>query len=212
MNGLLGFAATAILAAIALVAHEVGDDRVLHAALIVMASTIGFLAWNFPRGVLFAGDGGAYFLGFAIAALAVQLVHRNSEVSPWFALLALWYPVWETLYSAYRRKRFRGHSPASPDGLHLHTLVYRRIVRTPSAARSALSSVCMLAPLLVTVVPALLFWDETWVLQAFAAGFALLYLWIYWRIVRFKVPKGLVLRGPAEGASRGRTGQSGGTL
>jgi UDP-GlcNAc:undecaprenyl-phosphate/decaprenyl-phosphate GlcNAc-1-phosphate transferase len=195
MNGLMGFVAIAILGAIAAVAWQVGDERVLSTALVVIASILGFLVWNFPRGVLFAGDGGAYFLGFAIAELAVLLVQRNSQVSPWFALLALWYPVWETLYSAYRRKVLRGRSPASPDGLHLHTLVYRRIVklRGRPAARSALTTLCMLGVSLLTVVPAWLFWDETWILQAFAAGFAVLYLWIYRRIVSFGVPSGLVV-------------------
>jgi UDP-N-acetylmuramyl pentapeptide phosphotransferase/UDP-N-acetylglucosamine-1-phosphate transferase len=193
MNGLSGFIATTILAAIALVAWEVGDERVLYAALVVMAATIGFLVWNFPRGVIFAGDGGAYFLGFAIATLAVLLVHRNSEVSPWFALLALWYPVWETIYSMYRR-RIRGRSPADPDGLHLHTLVYRRVMklRAGPVTRSALTTLSVLALNVFTVVPAALFWDETWILQAYAAGFVLVYLWIYMRIVRFGMPLGQI--------------------
>jgi UDP-N-acetylmuramyl pentapeptide phosphotransferase/UDP-N-acetylglucosamine-1-phosphate transferase len=212
MNGLAGFVATAILAAIAAVAWQAGDERILCAALVVMGASLGFLVWNFPRGVLFAGDGGAYFLGFVIAELAVLLVHRNSEISPWFALLALWYPVWETLYSMYRRKVVRGRSPADADGLHLHTLVYRRIVklRERPLARSALTTVCMLALSLATVVPAWLFWGETWILQAFAAAFALVYLRIYRRIVRFAVPRGLVL-GRSPGARR-QNPVSGGTL
>ena len=190
MNGLLGIVATTALGAIALVAWHVDDTRVLTTALLLLGATLGFLVWNYPRGVLFAGDGGAYFLGFAIAELAVLLVHRNSEVSPWFALLALWYPVWETLYSGWRRKALRGRSPADADGLHLHTLVYRRVLRrgTP-VARSACTTLCMLLACLATTVPAVLFWDETWILQAFAAAFALGYLWIYWRIVRFRVPR-----------------------
>ena len=185
MNGLMGLTATAVLAAIAAVAWQVDDERILCAALILMAAAIGFLVWNFPRGVLFAGDGGAYFLGFAIAELAVLLVHRNSEVSPWFALLVLWYPVWETLFSMYRRKR-RGRSPADPDGLHLHTLVYRRVLRTKNpVARSAYTTLLMLALSLLTVVPAWLFYDETWILQLYAAGFTFVYLGVYWRITRF---------------------------
>jgi len=212
MNGLSGFVATAILAAIASVAWQVGDERILAAALIVMGATLGFLVWNFPRGVIFAGDGGAYFLGFAIATLAVLLVHRNSEISPWFALLVLWYPVWETIYSMVRR-RVRGRSPADPDGLHLHTLVYRRIVKLHErpVARSALTTVCMLALGLATVVPAWLFWGETWILQAFAAAFALAYLRIYRRIVKFGVPRGLVL-GRSPQTARRQNPASGGTL
>jgi UDP-N-acetylmuramyl pentapeptide phosphotransferase/UDP-N-acetylglucosamine-1-phosphate transferase len=215
MNGLAGLVATAILTAIAAVAWQVGDERILGAALILIGATLGFLAWNFPRGILFAGDGGAYFLGFAIATLAVLLVHRNSEVSPWFALLVLAYPVWETLYSMYRRKVLHGRSPARPDGLHLHTLVYRRIVRFGDrpVARSAVTTLCMLALSLATVVPAWLFWDETWLLQACAAVFALVYLCIYRRIVRFGVPRGMVLgRRPLGAAAQNRAGQTGRTM
>ncbi len=117
MNGLSGLVGIAILTAIAGVAVQVGDAQVLHAALVVGAAVLGFLAWNYPRGAIFAGDGGAYFLGFAIGELAVLLVHRNSEVSPWFALLVLWYPVWETVFSMYRRKVMQGHSTAAADAL-----------------------------------------------------------------------------------------------
>ncbi|HEU4646034.1 MAG TPA: glycosyltransferase [Burkholderiales bacterium] len=196
MNGLMGLTATAALAAIAAVAWQVQDGRILCAALILMAAAIGFLVWNFPRGVLFAGDGGAYFLGFAIAELAVLLVHRNSEVSPWFALLVLWYPVWETLFSMYRRKR-RGRSPADPDGLHLHTLIYRRVVRTKNpVARSALTTLVLLSLSLLTVVPAWLFHDQTWILQLYAAGFSFVYLGLYWRIARFGAGRGGAERRP----------------
>jgi UDP-N-acetylmuramyl pentapeptide phosphotransferase/UDP-N-acetylglucosamine-1-phosphate transferase len=216
MNGLSGLVGIAILAAIAAVAAKVGDTQVLHAALVVGAATFGFLIWNYPRGAIFAGDGGAYFLGFAIAELAVLVVQRNSDVSPWFALLALWYPAWETLFSMYRRKVVQGRSTAAPDGLHLHTLVYHRVVkgqgRRSPAARGALTTLIMLGCCLVTVVPAWLFWDETWVLQLYAAAFALIYLWIYQRIVRFGVPwGGLLLRTRGKGAAR-RARHSGGTL
>jgi UDP-N-acetylmuramyl pentapeptide phosphotransferase/UDP-N-acetylglucosamine-1-phosphate transferase len=213
MNGLAGFIATALLSAIALVAWQVGDERILCAALVVMVATLGFLVWNFPRGVIFAGDGGAYFLGFAIATLAVLLVHRNSEVSPWFALLALWYPVWETLYSMYRR-RLRGRSPADPDGLHQHTLNYRRVMklRARPVARRALTTLSLLALNVFTVVPAMLFWDETWILQAYAAGFVLVYLWLYLRIARFGMPLGQILgRKPRKPAAQRLTKHPGRT-
>ena len=216
MNGLSGLVGIAILTAIAGVAVQVGDSQVLHAALVVGAAVLGFLAWNYPRGAIFAGDGGAYFLGFAIGELAVLLVHRNSEVSPWFALLVLWYPVWETVFSMYRRKVMQGNSTASADALHLHTLVYHRVVkghgRRSPAARSALTTLIMLALSLLTVVPAWVFWDETWMLQLHAAAFSLVFLWIYWRIVRFGAPWGRPLRRTAGNVSGRRPRQFGGTL
>ena len=36
---------------------------------------------------MFLGDGGAYFLGFMLAELAVLLVVRNPSVSPFYACL-----------------------------------------------------------------------------------------------------------------------------
>jgi hypothetical protein len=71
----------------------------------------------------------------------------------------------------------------------------------------------MLGLCLLTVVPAWLFWDETWVLQLYAAAFALIYLWIYRRIVRFGLPwGGLLLRTRGKGAAARRARHSGGTL
>jgi len=38
------------------------------------------------------------------------------------------YPVIEVLFSIYRRRFIQNVSPGAPDALHLHTLVYRRLV------------------------------------------------------------------------------------
>ena len=78
-------------------------------ASIVAASISGFLVVNYPSGRIFLCDGGAYLVGLLLAEISVLLVHRNSEVSPWFPLVLLAYPIWETLFSMYRRKR-RGQS------------------------------------------------------------------------------------------------------
>lgn len=201
LNGLSG--ATGLLAAIglAVVAWVVGDSLVLSAACVLAAGVAGFLLLNFPRGRIFLGDGGAYLVGLLLALLAVILVHRNSEVSPWFPLVLLAFPVWETLFSMYRR-RSRGRSTGEADALHLHSLVYRRVVRWRGYAASAADCVTRnsLASLCLWVIPglcfatALAFWDRSLVLQGAAAIFALTYLAIYRRIVRFRVPRRLVVR------------------
>ena len=211
-NGLSAIAALMKLAALAAVATAVSDPTIAQACVIIGASILGFLVWNYPRGTIFLGDGGAYLLGFLIAELAVLLVHRNSQVSPWFALLLLFYPVWETLFSSYRRRVLHGRSPGDADGLHLHTLVYRRLVRWKVGsrdlrhrrARNALTTPYLIVLSSLTVVPAAFFWNDTLVLQLFALAFALVYVTLYWRIVRLKAPRLLILRRPA--ASRGRSG------
>ena len=215
LSALLGWVLVIVFGIILSVAAIVGDSTVLAASCVLAASIAGFLTLNYPRGRIFLGDGGAYLVGFFLAELSVLLVHRNSEVSPWFPLFLLAYPIWETLFSMYRRKN-RGRSTNEADCLHLHTLVYHRIVkghgRRSPAARSAMTTLFMLALSLLTVVPAWLFSGDTWVLQLYAAAFAVFYLWIYRRIVRFGVPMGRLLRRTSgKGGARGAR-HPGGTL
>jgi hypothetical protein len=44
------------------------------------------------------------------------------------------------------------------------------------------------------VVPAVLFWDDTAMLAGFMALFAVTYVVLYWRMVRFRSPRWLVTR------------------
>ena len=198
-NGLAGMVALLMLGALAMVAAQVGDAHVLSAALFIGGSVLGFLVWNYPRGLIFAGDGGAYLLGFLVAELAILLVHRNPEVSAWFPAVLLLYPVVETGFSIYRKKFLRGQSPAEPDGIHLHMLVYKRLVRQFGGRREKWRANSLTSPYLVVVaafsiLPATAFWDHTGSLQLVAVAFTAFYVWIYWRIVRFRVPRALVLR------------------
>jgi UDP-N-acetylmuramyl pentapeptide phosphotransferase/UDP-N-acetylglucosamine-1-phosphate transferase len=127
-NGLAGSTAIAILAGMAWLAWGRDDMLVLELALLGIGTTIGFLLVNYPRGLLFMGDGGAYFLGFWCAECAVLLVCRNPSISPWQVLALHAYPVTEVLYSIFRKKVLRGMSATMPDRLHLHMLIFRRCV------------------------------------------------------------------------------------
>ncbi len=201
-NGLAGVVALLFLGAIAYVARAVGDEPIMWCALMLGAAIAGFLVLNFPRGLLFLGDGGAYLIGFLIAEFALMLVHRNTEVSPWFALTLLSYPIVETIFSMYRKRMLRGQSPGDPDGLHLHMLIHKRLVRRYCAHKgghdrvwcNALTSPFLWVMALIGVVPAVLFWDRTEALQGAMLAFIALYVWLYWRIVRFRVPRALVMR------------------
>ena len=127
LNGLLGGFTLIVLSALLLVAYHVGDYSLFMLGLFVMMATLGFLIFNWPGGRIFAGDGGAYLLGYLSATLFVLLVARNPEVSPWFPLVTLGYPVFETLFSIYRRRFFQHVRHDAPDNLHLHLhlLIYR---------------------------------------------------------------------------------------
>ncbi len=197
-NGLAGIVALVCCLALAYVSLLAGDRQLAGVVLVLAGATAGFLLWNYPRGLIFAGDGGAYLWGVTIAVACIQLVQRYPRVSPWFPVLLLIYPVWETLFSIYR-KLMRGQSPGVADALHFHQLIYRRIVRgvfDDDEARRMLMRNNRTSPYLwgftlLTVMPAIIFWNNTAVLMAFTALFVVTYVWAYVSIVRFKVPSWL---------------------
>lgn len=200
-NGLASVVTICMLISLAYVAFQVGDVFVLVAALMVAGATAGFLVWNYPVGLIFLGDGGAYFIGFMLGELALLLVMRNPEVSTWYAALLLIYPAFETIFSAYRRVFVRGKSPAMPDGIHLHSLIFRRIVqwavgRKEARAlmrRNSLTSPYLWTFSLMAVIPATVFWRHTGILICFCLLFVISYIWLYARIVRFKSPRWLIM-------------------
>jgi UDP-N-acetylmuramyl pentapeptide phosphotransferase/UDP-N-acetylglucosamine-1-phosphate transferase len=202
-NGLASMCSALILAGIAYVALQVGDTLVLSMSLACLGAILGFFVFNYPAGLIFLGDGGAYFLGFMIAELALLLVHRNEAVSPMFVFLVCIYPIFETGFSMYRRKVVRKVPSMAPDGIHLHSLIYRRLMRwaagdrTPRAMtrRNSMTSPYLWALCILSVVPAVLFWRQTNVLIFFIFLFGLIYTLMYASIVRFKTPRWMIVRG-----------------
>ena len=205
LNGLAGFVGLLAAIALAIVAAIVGDSLVFLPACVLAASIAGFFLVNFPRGRIFLGDGGAYLIGLLLALLSVLIVRQNAQVSAWFPLLLLAYPVWETLFSMYRRK-LRGRPTGRADALHLHSLVYRRVVRWRGYAGSASDYVTRnsLASLYLWPLPAvcflfaLTFWSNSLALEAGAVAFAVLYTLGYRGLVHFRVPGWLVVRAKAK--------------
>lgn len=65
-NGLASMVSICMLLSLAYVALQVNDMFVLVTALMVAGATAGFLIWNYPVGLIFLGDGGAYFIGFML--------------------------------------------------------------------------------------------------------------------------------------------------
>lgn len=200
-NGLSGGVAVIVLLALSYVAFTVNDLYLLRICLIIVGATLGFLVWNYPRGLIFAGDGGAYLLGFMIAEISVLLVLRNPRISPWFPFTLVMYPVWETLFTIYRRKYIRGVAAGLPDALHLHQMIFNRLVRWTVGKRelkslrlrNSMTTPYLWGMGLLTVIPAMFFWKNTFALQMCCLLFIIIYIWLYTRIVRFKAPGWLVM-------------------
>jgi len=196
-NGLSAGVSLLCLLAIAYVAFKVHDLAVFHLCLGAAGAILGFLIWNYPAGLIFLGDSGAYLMGFVTAECAVLLVAHNPQVSPWFPLLVLIYPIIETLFSIYRRTFLRSGTPDTPDALHLHSLIYRRllgwILVSRLEARELTKRNAMTAPYLwgltiFCIIPAVLLYRYTVWLMVGVFVFISFYVWLYTCIVKFKTP------------------------
>ncbi|MCS7149273.1 MAG: glycosyltransferase [Caldimicrobium sp.] len=188
-NGLASMVSIIIFMALGYVSYKVGDYFLATICITMVGALAGFFILNYPNGLIFLGDGGAYLTGLIIGAISVLLVKRHPQVSAWFPFLVCIYPIFETLFSIYRKKILRKISPFLPDGLHLHMLIYKRLTKWllgPAAdklRRNAATSPFLWTICLLGVVPALIFWDQTSVLMIFSFLFALLYLYLYWRVL-----------------------------
>lgn len=200
-NGLAGSYSVLVLAAFAGVAAQAGDPVVLAASLAMLGALLGFLVFNYPGGRIFLGDGGAYLLGFWLGELSVLLVVRNPEVSPWLPIVLLVYPVVETLFSIYRRKILKGRSAGRADAMHLHQLIYSRLARVVVARgngddklhRNNTVVLYIVAGSALFMIPALLVWNSTPWLVTLGIAYWIAYLWLYFRLARWRAPTWLVL-------------------
>ena len=180
-NGLAGGFCTLALLSIAFVSYIVGDIKIFYICIGLIGGICGFLILNFPKGRIFLGDGGAYLLGFVLAFLLIKLTqNENNGVSPWYGITIMIYPIFEVLFSIYRKKIIRSMSAMQPDSIHFHMLIYKRITRS-----NYKTSMFIWALNLPFIFLPILFFDNTFVLIVIAIIFIFIYLFIYFRIIKF---------------------------
>ncbi|ABP33537.1 MraY family glycosyltransferase [Polynucleobacter asymbioticus] len=201
LNGLSSMTGMLAASCLAYLAYRLGDTTLLFLSLVLLAAILGFFILNYPRGHIFLGDGGAYLIGFWIAILSICLSYKHTQVSPWFALLINAYPVTETLFTIYRRSFYKNSSAMDADRLHLHSLIYRRILHSHAlkTENKFIGKNSKAAPYLwiinlITLVPAILWWDKTGMLIGAFIIYFTVYLWLYKKIISFQTPKWLLFK------------------
>ncbi len=190
MNGLASITALVIFSTFALLGSAHGDPVLVQTCWILGGATFGFVLFNWPLGKIFLGDGGAYFLGFGIAWLAVLLPARHPEVSAWASLLICGFPILEVLFSMQRRWRCKRPIDA-PDNLHLHSLIKRRLVRgllpnSSQLVRNSVTGAIMGCSGLLPAWVALHWSHDTLILMSSFALCAVLYATVYARLTQFR--------------------------
>jgi len=102
LDGIDGYASVeAIMMSFAL--YLVAGDNV---TLILIASVLGFLIWNWPKAKIFMGDVGSTQLGFILVVLGIYFHNDHSlSIIYWLILAApFWFDATLTLYRRWRNK------------------------------------------------------------------------------------------------------------
>lgn len=194
-NGLTAGVALIMLTAFGLIAREVGDIPLAFACLIIAGAVLGFFLVNWPYGKIFLGDGGAYFLGFTLAWIAILLPARNAQVSPWASLLICSYPIIEVGFSFVRKSLREGYHPSQPDGVHLHMLANKRWARRLFGEFSKTLQNGFTSPFLwlyaaIPCTTAVFSYQYTWLCAVLLVASTLVYLAMYSKLAFFRwLPK-----------------------
>src|ERR1700731_194025 len=117
MDGLCAGIAAVASASFAVIAYLNGQTFVATLAAAILGAATGFLRWNFKPAKIFMGDGGAMFLGFLMATLALKLrLDHSSSLATWLApVLILGATIFDTTLVTISRSR-RGLLPFATPG------------------------------------------------------------------------------------------------
>ena len=158
--------------------YSVPSNTLLFVALFF--SILGVFILNFPFGRIFLGDGGAYFLGMAVSVGLIKF-YQDNELSPWFVLLMLIYPLTDVIASIIRRFVAK-LSFLEPDDRHLHHLFYRRVSKMGIKSENmkhALVTFLIFVLYFPFLLGANFFAKETAALQILSLIFIFFYLGLY---------------------------------
>lgn len=171
VNGLAAVTAVAGAVALGVIAENGGYTTMMDLTLILVAGITGFLLLNYPFGLIFLGDAGAYTIGFVLSWFGIAVLLNVPDASPWAILLTLFWPVADTLLAIYRRVR-RAAAPMAADRLHVHQIMMRALEicvlgRKRRHIANPLSTLILAPFVILPPIAGALLWDQT--IQSFAA-------------------------------------------
>jgi UDP-GlcNAc:undecaprenyl-phosphate GlcNAc-1-phosphate transferase len=124
-DGLAGGLGIFLASTLGIVALHSGQLPVAWYAFTIAGALLGFLMFNFPPAKIYLGDGGAYLIGFCIAALSLTSSNKGSVAAVLLVtVIALGVPILDTAHAIMRRA-FRGLPIFQADGEHVHHRLQR---------------------------------------------------------------------------------------
>lgn len=93
--------------------------------ILIIIGLIAFLFLNFPFGKIFLGDSGAYSLSWILGVITIEIFSTNL-VNTWLAVVILYYPLQEVLFS-YLRRLILKKNPMQADIQHTHSIIFFKI-------------------------------------------------------------------------------------
>lgn len=120
MDGLAGGFGLFMCLTLGVIGHFSGMADVVMISAIMAGALTGFLFFNLPPARIFLGDGGAYLIGFFIAAVSLASSQKGTIVSALLVMIiALGVPILDTLFAIVRRG-VRGVPIFRADAEHIH--------------------------------------------------------------------------------------------
>ena len=170
LHGLCGFASLVTAGALALIGLKTGHDQAVQVLWVVMAAVGGFLMVNFPRGLLFLGDAGAYVIGLILACIAVEMLKQQPDLSPWAVVLVFFWPLADMVFAVARRTG-KKRSSFGADRMHFHHVIMRSVAilvlgESNRPVSNPITSLILLPLMAAPATLGVLFWNRNG--QAFA--------------------------------------------
>lgn len=120
LDGLAGGVSAIALGSILLMSVLNHQFIVVSLCIVLIASIIGFLFFNFHPAKIFMGDTGALFLGYSIAVISMMGLFKSVTLfSLIIPVIILGIPIFDTFFAIVRRI-LNNQKISAPDKSHLH--------------------------------------------------------------------------------------------
>lgn len=178
-NGVLLLTAIMQLLSITFLSLIFNDYFFLNISLLLIFFLSITLFFNFPKGMIFSGDFGAYFFGFLNSIIIISFFGKHQNIASWLGVLIVFYPVMEIIFS-YLRKILTNKSPFKPDLNHIHLRLFHILKIKNSSYVSNNYIVIFLLPLiLLPLIFLLLFYDSMIIISCSIIFLILIYFTYY---------------------------------